>query len=262
MLGDVNRFVQIVNNVLNNAIKFTSKGFVKFDISCESRDDSNVSFILRVSDSGVGIPKKKIKSIFDSFSQNNTNNKRKFGGLGLGLYIVKTLVDMQKGSVDIQSTVGEGTVCTIKIDFEIAIASKKEIVPENSLIDDLKGKSILVVEDNPINQMVIKMITKKWLNTNVSYANNGQEAVDALKINEYDIVLMDLQMPIMDGYEATIAIRNGQAGHNNTNIPIIAITADVMESTKLRVKEIGMNDYLSKPIKKETLFDMVKQLVN
>lgn len=105
------------------------------------------------------------------------------------------------------------------------------------------------------------MITKKWLNTNVMYVNNGQEALEAMKINQFDIVLMDLQMPIMDGYEATIAIRKGEAGAQNTNIPIIAVTADVMETTKNRVKEIGMNDYLSKPIKKETLYEIVKRLV-
>lgn len=261
VLGDVNRFDQIVNNVLNNAIKFTAKGFVKFDIICEIKDNNRASFVLTVSDSGVGIPKKKIKSIFDSFSQNNINNKRKFGGLGLGLYIVKTLVDMHKGSVEIISKVDEGTTCIIIIDFDIAIQTKKEPEPDNNLIEDLHGKSILVVEDNPINQMVIKMITKKWLNTTVFYANNGQEAVDKLKAGDYDIVLMDLQMPIMDGYEATIAIRNGEAGLHNSTIPIIAVTADVMETTKDRVKEIGMNDYLSKPIKKEILYEAVKKLV-
>ena len=105
------------------------------------------------------------------------------------------------------------------------------------------------------------MITKKWLNTTVYYVNNGQEAVDTLKTDDYDIVLMDLQMPIMDGYEATIAIRNGEAGLHNSNIPIIAVTADVMETTKDRVKEIGMNDYLSKPIKKEVLYEAIKKLI-
>jgi CheY-like chemotaxis protein len=105
------------------------------------------------------------------------------------------------------------------------------------------------------------MIVKKWLNTTVVYVNNGQEALDAFKTNQFDIVLMDLQMPVMDGYEATIAIRNGEAGISNANIPIIAVTADVMETTKQRVKEIGMNQYLSKPIKKETLFQMIKDLV-
>ncbi|MFV5698040.1 7TM diverse intracellular signaling domain-containing protein [Flavobacterium sp. ZT3R17] len=261
LIGDVTRLVQVVNNVLNNAIKFTATGFVKFSIDAELKPNNKASLILTVSDSGVGISKDKMNSIFDSFSQNNIDNKRKFGGLGLGLYIVKTLVDMQNGTVLMDSKVNEGTTCKITIDFDVAEQQKvKEVVIE-PIVYDLEGKSILVVEDNPINQMVIKMITKKWLNTTVVYVNNGQECLDAFKTNQFDIILMDLQMPIMDGYEATIAIRNGEAGAHNSNIPIIAVTADVMETTKQRVKEIGINDYLSKPIKKEVLFQVVKNLV-
>lgn len=261
VIGDVNRLVQVVNNVLNNAMKFTTKGFVKFHVECQLKEGNKASLILTVSDSGVGIPKDKMESIFDSFSQNNIDNKRKFGGLGLGLYIVKTLVDMQNGTIEMDSKINEGTTCIITIDFDVSTEQRKVEAPSKVVVYDLGGKSILVVEDNPINQMVIKMITKKWLNTKVVYANNGQEALDAFKTNQFDIVLMDLQMPIMDGYEATIAIRNGEAGVHNSNIPIIAVTADVMETTKDRVKEIGMNDYLSKPIKKETLYEAVKKLV-
>ena len=261
MIGDVTRLAQVVNNVLSNAIKFTSEGFVKFHIDAEIKPNNRASLILAVSDSGVGIPKEKMDSIFDSFSQNNIDNKRKFGGLGLGLYIVKTLVDMQNGTVEMDSKVNEGTTCKITLDFDVVLQEKKELVVIEPVVYDLKGKTILVVEDNPINQMVIKMIVKKWLNTTVVYANNGQEGLDAFKTNQFDIVLMDLQMPVMDGYEATIAIRNGEAGILNANIPIIAVTADVMETTKQRVKEIGMNNYLSKPIKKETLFQMIKDLV-
>ncbi|RDI50440.1 hybrid sensor histidine kinase/response regulator [Flavobacterium glaciei] len=261
VIGDVNRLVQVVNNVLNNAIKFTTKGFVKFHVDCQLKEGNKVKLILTVSDSGVGIPKDKIESIFDSFSQNNIDNKRKFGGLGLGLYIVKTLVDMQNGTIQMNSKINEGTTCVVTIDFAVSTEKRKLEASPKTVIDDLAGKSILVVEDNPINQMVIKMIAKKWLNTKVVYTNNGQEALDAFKTNQFDIVLMDLQMPIMDGYEATVAIRNGEAGPHNSNIPIIAVTADVMETTKDRVKEIGMNDYLSKPIKKETLYEAVKKLV-
>ena len=261
VIGDVNRLVQVVNNVLNNAIKFTATGFVKFHVDCQLKVGNIASLILTVSDSGVGISKDKMESIFDSFSQNIIDNKRKFGGLGLGLYIVKTLVDMQNGTIKMESKVNEGTTVVITIDFAISAQQRKLEAPAKFVLDDLVGKSILVVEDNPINQMVIKMITKKWLDTKVVYANNGQEALDAFKTNQFDIVLMDLQMPIMDGYEATIAIRNGEVGAHNSNIPIIAVTADVMETTKDRVKEIGMNDYLSKPLKKETLYEAVKKLV-
>jgi CheY-like chemotaxis protein len=113
-----------------------------------------------------------------------------------------------------------------------------------------------------MNQMVIKMITKKWLNTTVDFANNGEEGVKKLTENHYDIILMDLQMPIMDGYEATIAIRNGEAGEAKKNIPIIAVTADVMETTKARVSEIGMNHYMSKPIDKDSLYKNIVALVS
>ncbi|WP_016990959.1 hybrid sensor histidine kinase/response regulator [Flavobacterium sp. ACAM 123] len=258
--GDETRLVQILNNVLSNAIKFTPSGFVNFNISMLMKKENKVSFIMKVSDSGVGIPKEKIDTIFDSFSQNNVDHKRKFGGLGLGLFIVRTLVDMQDGKIKMESPVGKGTSCEIRLDFDIIESQNSEIVISEPAVYDLGGKTILVVEDNAMNQMVIKMITKKWLNTVVLYANNGQEGLDMFKTNKIDLVLMDLQMPVMDGYEATIAIRNGEVGAVNATIPIIAVTADVMESTKLRTAEIGMNHYLSKPIKKEALYNIVKKL--
>jgi signal transduction histidine kinase/CheY-like chemotaxis protein len=258
--GDEMRLIQVVNNVLNNAIKFTSEGFVIFKIEAKQLVDNKVRLLISVSDTGVGIAKEKQDSIFDSFSQNNIDNKRKFGGLGLGLYIVKNLVDMQEGTIHIDSALAKGTRCLISLDYDIVAQENTVAMPVKSVIYDLEGKSILVVEDNPINQMVIKMITKKWLNTTVFYANNGQEGLEVLKSNKIDIVLMDLQMPVMDGYEATVAIRNGEVGDHNKGIPIIALTADVMEGTKLRVSEIGMNHYLSKPITKELLYQVVKEL--
>ena len=260
-MGDVTRLVQIINNVLSNAVKFTATGFVKFHLDAQIIEKSKATLIMTISDSGIGISQEKMKSIFDSFSQNTIDNKRKFGGLGLGLYIVKTLVDMQNGTIKMESTENVGTTCTIAIDFEVVVPEKKEVTPSEEVIYDLGGKLLLVVEDNAINQMVIKMITKKWINTTVVYANNGQEGLDALQQQQFDLVLMDLQMPVMDGYEATIAIRNGEVGENNKNIPIIAVTADVMETTKMRVKEIGMNFYISKPLKNDTLFAAIRELI-
>ena len=260
-LGDVTRLVQIVNNVLSNAIKFTAEGKISFRIEASPKPDNYTQLKLIISDTGTGITPQKLSHIFDSFTQENINNKRKFGGLGLGLYIVKTLVDMQSGTIVMASKVGEGTTCTITLNFKIAQRKPDEMTSGGIQVFDLHGKNILVAEDNAINQMVIKMITKKWLNTEVTYANNGQEAMDLLKTQHFDIILMDLQMPVMDGYEATIAIRNGEAGADNANIPIIAVTADVMESTKLRVKEIGMNFYISKPLKNEVLYHAVKDLL-
>ncbi len=259
--GDVSRLSQILQNILSNALKFTNEGFVKFRLDAKKVKSNKVKITFTVSDTGVGISKEKINSIFDSFSQNNINNKRKYGGLGLGLYIVKTLVEMQKGTIKMNSVVDEGTTCTIAIDYDVIVKEKLPAIEEVTEVFDLQNKTILVVEDNAINQMVIKMIAKIWLNANLIYTNNGQEGLDAFKTNAIDLVLMDLQMPIMDGYEATIAIRNGEVGTENKNVPIIAVTADVMETTKLRVIEIGMNDYLSKPIKNDTLFAAIKAVI-
>lgn len=261
-IGDEMRLSQIVNNLINNAIKFTSEGFVSFKIESETLANNRATLFLTVTDSGVGIAEDKISSIFDSFSQNSIDNTRKFGGLGLGLYIVKTLVEMQGGKIEIKSTINKGTTFSIYLEFETAEQKVIEMITADvSDVCDLGGKTLLVVEDNAINQMVIKMITKKWLNTTVIYTMNGQEGLDAFKDHKIDLVLMDLQMPVMDGYEATLAIRNGAVGAKNAAIPIIAVTADVMEGTKLRTQEIGMNNYLSKPIKKEALYKAVKELL-
>ncbi|GIZ10540.1 hybrid sensor histidine kinase/response regulator [Flavobacterium sp. UMI-01] len=262
IIGDEARLAQIINNVLSNAIKFTAEGYIKFEVKASEVSATHTRFLFTITDSGVGISKDKMATIFDSFTQHNIDNKRKFGGLGLGLYIVKTLVDLQEGTVTMNSYLRKGTTCAISLDFETVAPSLQEIVAIEPEVYDLKGKTVLVVEDNSVNQMVIKMIMKKWANTKVLFANNGQEGLDALKANKIDIVLMDLQMPVMDGYEATIAIRNGEAGLENSSIPIIAVTADVMEGTKTRVIDIGMNDYLSKPVKKETLYQTMQQVFN
>lgn len=257
VFGDNHRIKQIMMNLLCNALKFTSYGIVKFKIETEI-ENGKVHLNFMVSDTGEGIAKEKFNSIFDSFSQQSINNKRKYGGLGLGLYIVKALVKLHGGSIDIQSMVNQGTICTVKLTLG-EVLQKEEIVATENKEYNLNGKKILVVEDNAMNQMVLKMITKKWLNTEVDYAFNGEEALNLMNSIKYDIVLMDLQMPVMDGYEATIEIRRGNSGLNDKNIPIIAVTADVMETTKDRVKEIGMNYYLSKPINKDILYETIQK---
>ncbi|WP_290831366.1 ATP-binding protein, partial [Flavobacterium sp.] len=257
VFGDVNRIRQIVMNLLSNALKFTNEGIVKFKVDCEIINDK-VALNFIVSDTGDGISKEKINSIFDSFSQQSIKNSRKYGGLGLGLYIVKALVNLYKGEIEVQSIVNQGTVCNVKLNLT-KVAVKEEVKLEAISNYNLHGKRILVVEDNAMNQMVLKMITKKWLNTEVDYAFNGEEGLEFLRKSKYDVILMDLQMPVMDGYEATIAIRSGNSGINDKNIPIIAVTADVMESTKDRVKEIGMDFYLSKPVNKDVLFETISK---
>lgn len=257
--GDEGRLRQILTNLLYNSYKFTNQGIMKFSVSYDSDEASIGNLLFIISDTGIGIPKEKMSSIFDSFSQDNINNKRKYGGLGLGLYIVKALVNLYKGSIEVDSIVNQGTVFTIKIPME-AIIEEQKLITDVVQDFDLSGKRILVVEDNAMNQMVIKMITKKWLNTTIDYVFNGQEAIEILNNVKYDIILMDLQMPVMDGYEATIAIRSGNCGINEKNIPIIAVTADVMEATKDRVKEIGMNYYISKPVSKDLLYKTILEI--
>lgn len=261
VIGDANRLAQIVNNILDNAVKFTPEGKVKVDLETFKVKNERMELILHVTDTGIGIPKEKMETIFDSLTQESINNKRKYGGLGLGLYIIKVLVDMHQGKIHMESNKGLGTTCTLKLSYPLAPKpeARENNFPTESY--DLQGSNILVVEDDPINQMVLKMILKKWKGTEVSFANNGAEGLEKLKEASFDLILMDLQMPVMDGYEACIAIRKGDAGMENKNIPIIAVTADVMESTKQRVINIGMDDYLAKPVNKERLYAKVIRLL-
>jgi signal transduction histidine kinase/ActR/RegA family two-component response regulator len=259
LLGDGTRLMQIVNNVLNNSIKFTSVGNVEVNILMEEKQGDNLKLKIVVSDTGVGIPKEKIDSIYEAFTQETINDKRKFGGLGLGLSIVKKLVDLFKGDIDIKSNLEQGTVCTLILPFKV-VTKQEEIIPiaaNNIESVPNENTNILIVEDNTINQMLMKMILKKWANTTFAIANHGEECLEMLQQQKYDVILMDLQMPTMDGYEATIAIRAGNAGLDNTNIPIIAITADVMDGTEKKVKEVGMNKYMTKPVNQDLLFKEV-----
>ncbi|WP_051189539.1 hybrid sensor histidine kinase/response regulator [Daejeonella oryzae] len=262
VIGDPLRLEQILNNILSNALKFTPQGIVRFSVETQNHEDNEISLNFIISDTGIGIAPEKLDSVFEMFSQININNKRKFGGFGIGLCVVKALVDLHEGKIELESKPNEGTVCCISLDYVLAPEEKKPVnlFPVDEC--DLSDKHILVVEDNQMNQMVIKMILKKWKNTRVSFANDGLESLEILRTTDIDIVLMDLQMPVMDGYEATEAIRNGTAGESNRQIPIIVLTADVLESTKDRVFELGVNDYMTKPLDAKLLYQKVTSLLS
>jgi two-component system, sensor histidine kinase LadS len=217
--------------------------------------------LLTFTDTGMGIPKEKLDTVFNSFSQESIDNKRKFGGLGLGLSIVKKLVDLHKGSIELISDVGKGTRCNISLPYTIVEEKPlaKPIIQKPTF--DLGGAKILVVEDNDVNQFIMNTVLSRWKNTGFSIAGNGEEALEALQREHYDIVLMDLQMPVMDGYEATECIRRGEAGEAYTNIPIIAVTADTTESTKIKVRQIGINEYMAKPIDQTALYEKILELL-
>lgn len=258
-LGDRSRLRQIILNLLNNAIKFTNTGDVKLSIKTEVMPNNILDLKIKISDTGVGIRKEKLERIFESFIQEQIDDKRKFGGFGLGLCIVKALVELHEGKVNIQSEHGEGTT----VDVSLALNLPEHIVKDTQSpthekgIYDLNGKNILIVEDNPVNQMVMKSILRKWKNTTFDIANHGLEALDKLKEKPFDLILMDLQMPEMDGYEATEAIRNGVCGKKYENIPIIAVTADATDKAKNKVKSIGMDDYMTKPVDSDELYAKV-----
>lgn len=262
IVGDQERVSQILNNLLNNALKFTSKGTIQLEVEFILKKETHGTLIVGITDTGIGISDEKMNSIFDSFSQNSINNKRQFGGHGLGLFIVKSLVDLHQGTINVSSVIDKGTSCAFALDFEV-VENKElgQVVAIDSQYD-FKKKRILVVEDNRINQYVIEKIASKWNNIELVFANNGEEAITILKNQNVNIVLMDLQMPVMDGYEATIEIRKGNAGSSNAQIPIIAVTADVTEETRKKVFELGFDSYLTKPLKNDVLFAEVHSFLS
>lgn len=252
LLGDANRFRQILGNVLNNAVKFTQEGEIKLLLSAVQEQEQSVELFFEIQDTGVGIKPEKLDRIFESFIQEQLDDKRKFGGFGLGLCIVRALVNQHHGQIDIQSTPQKGTQVSIKLTLDKAPLDKLESIKRDA-DKILLGKHILVVEDNRVNQLVIKSILKKWNGVTFAFANHGLEALDLLHAEKFDLVLMDLQMPEMDGYEATQAIRAGKGREIHQGIPIIAVTADTTETSKNRVQAVGMDDYMNKPVDAEIL---------
>lgn len=264
ILGDPFRLNQILINLVGNAIKFTPSG--KVNVSVDVIDDSAHSCILKycVQDTGIGISKDKFNAIFDSFNQAYTDTSRKYGGTGLGLAITKNLVELQGGRIWLESVEGKGSKFYFEIKFQKtnrqSAAFPAPKIPQSlssSIVNrSLDGARILLVEDNSMNQFLANQILKKW-NAAVTFAETGKDALEAVKNNTFDIILMDLQMPEMNGYDATTAIRNGAHGKCKPEIPIIALTADAFEETKMRVLQTGMNDFITKPFKQDELFTKI-----
>lgn len=258
LLGDKNRLNQILINIVGNAIKFTEKGKVELRISNQKTESNTIFIEFSIIDTGIGINQKKLQSIFDRFSQAEVSTSRKFGGTGLGLSISKELIDMQKGSISVQSAENVGTTFTFVIPYTINLSTthflddKKEVELFASF-----SKNILLCEDNELNQKLIATIFEKTSHK-IYIANNGVEALEFLKNNDFDIILMDLQMPKMDGYETTTIIRN----ELHLTIPIIALTANSLIYEKERCMNMGMNDYLSKPFSKKDLFELLNKYFN
>lgn len=251
LIGDPYRLNQIFINILSNAIKFTHVGSVTFSIDCEPINDSEVLLKFFIQDTGIGIPPHKQHLVFSNFTQASEGITRKFGGTGLGLSIVKQLVSHQNGTIELQSVENEGSIFSVAIPYKIASEDEAQSSKlrntnhQNTLINrGVKGKLILIVEDNPVNQLLATRILTK-LGYEIEVAENGKIAVEKTKNKLFDVILMDLQMPDLDGFQATTIIRT--KGNLNNQTPIIAMTAHVLPGEKERCIKSGMNNYISKP---------------
>ncbi len=240
--GDKDKLKQVLNNLLDNAVKFTSEGEIELKISkVLGQKGNDIVLNFEISDTGIGISEEKISTAFESFTKHSFHDKRIFEGLGLGLYIAKASVDICQGEIAIRQNKVGGTTCTVNLPFvEIPQVNHDDI--------DFENTNILLVEDNKMNQMVIKLFFKKWEGATLTIANNGQEALEILSEKRMDLILMDLQMPVMDGFEAIEKIRDGFSSRTHLHTPIIVLTADTTNASFERTKQLGANDYMNKPI--------------
>ncbi len=256
LIGDPVRLHQIMMNLMSNAIKFTSQGQITVSIRLLSEDKQKATIEFVVTDTGIGIPGDKMDHIFDNFQQASSETSRLYGGTGLGLSIVKQLVEHQGGELNVKSKVGEGSTFTFRMPF---LKTTENVLKESEIVTFETGISnikVLVVEDMPLNQLLMKTLLDDF-GFERDIAANGRIAIEKLKAKSYDIILMDLLMPEMNGFEATEYIRTKM----NSNIPIIALTADVTTVDLVKCKAVGMNDYLAKPVDERLLYSKIVSLV-
>ncbi|MBP7497257.1 MAG: response regulator [Bacteroidales bacterium] len=248
LISDPTRLFQILNNIIGNAVKFTDKGKISVDIFLEKNIEDKFLVKFIIEDTGVGISKDKISEIFDQFTQANTDIARRFGGSGLGLAITKSLLKLMKSDIFVESEEGRGTKFYFSLLFaksNIIINKSLNIYGEKQNFFNLEGTKVLVVEDNHSNQVIAGKFLAKW-GVNFEIAENGKIAFDLLSKGSYDLVLLDLQMPVMDGYEL-IALLRSSSNEKLKKIPVIALTASAMLDVLDRLKDIGFNDYITKP---------------
>lgn len=242
--GDPTRLSQILNNLISNSIKFTEKGEVRISARVSQKSAKSVRILFEIKDSGIGIPEKSLATIFESFTQASSDTTRKFGGTGLGLTIVKKLVELQNGEINVKSKINVGTSFIFHIEYIISETTIK-VVDTKKAEDNLSHLSILIAEDNKINQLVVRKIFADWKVT-VEFADNGQEAVQLAQSKHFDLILMDIQMPIMDGLTASKTIRT-TLQEPYCSIPIMAMTAHATALEKQKCMDHGMNDHINKP---------------
>jgi PAS domain S-box-containing protein len=256
VIGDQIRLNQILSNLLSNALKFTNQGGITVTIRELGRSDNQSSMQFTVNDTGIGIPKDKHSSIFESFTQASPDTTRNYGGTGLGLAICKKLIELQGGTINMESEPEKGSRFTFVLKFQVA--EKGSHHAENEAAETysgLEGKRILVAEDNKINFFVANKFLSGW-GVIVTHAENGKIAIDKIREEEFDLVLMDLHMPVMDGIEATKILRSSENPKINS-LPIVALTAAIMSESHDKIEELNINDYVLKPFKPHDLFSRI-----
>ncbi len=255
LIGDPLRLHQIILNLLSNAVKFTLSGKITVSVSLESEDDINATIKFSVTDTGIGIPANKIDKIFDIFQQATTETARLYGGTGLGLAIVKQLVELQGGAIEVKSQINKGSTFNFTMSFRKTPIVVYEI--ESRISNTHKHAiKVLVVEDILLNQLLIKTLLEDF-GFQCDIADNGKIAIDKMQADFYDVILMDLQMPVMNGFETTAYIRKNL----NSTIPILALSADVTSANLTKCKLAGMNDYIAKPIDERLLYNKLINLI-
>jgi len=242
--------------LLSNAVKFTAKGKIYVSIRLLSNNTDNAEVLFSIKDTGIGIPDEKMVKIFENFQQASSGTSRLYGGTGLGLAIVKQLVESQGGTIQVASKVNEGSTFSFTLRFQKTDEETSEEIIDEKLDDEIKNLKVLVVEDIPLNQLLMKTLLDDF-GFERDIADNGKIAIEKLKTKDFDIILMDLQMPEMNGFEATDYIRNVM----HSNIPIIALTADVTTVDLAKCKAVGMNDYIAKPVDERILYSKIIGLI-
>ncbi len=263
LIGDPTRLNQVLINLAGNAVKFTEKGSVEIHICRIGLEENKIRLKMEVTDTGIGIPEDKLPRVFDSFTQANNDISRKYGGTGLGLTIAKQIIELQNGTIEVQSKLGEGTTFTFELVYPIANPeqSSKKIVPE-TLVEThgLEHVKILLAEDNPLNHLLMESIVTEW-GVEMTIAVDGHQVIELIQKEKFDLILMDVHMPEMDGYEASHYIRH-QLSEPLSQIPIIAITANASEEDRQKCLEAGMVDFIPKPFRAEELFQKISLYAN
>jgi signal transduction histidine kinase/ActR/RegA family two-component response regulator len=267
VVGDSFRFKQILSNLLGNAIKFTNRGKITININkIEEVGDNKFKLEIRVKDTGIGIPNNKIKLLFSSFSQIDSSNTRNYGGTGLGLSICKGLVEKMGGEINVESKEGEGScfyfTCIMSYDDKVNFLPKILKTDKVLSIDNYKTSNkikLLLAEDDEISRIVVEKLLLH-IGWEVIFAHNGKQAIDLYNKNSFDAIIMDVQMPVIDGYKATEVIRQLDT-INNKHTPIIGMTAYALQGDREKCLEAGMNDYLTKPINSELFYKTIEKWI-